>query len=636
MNIKKLLESALIFMGLLMLSRLIFVLLYVPSDAIYTYSSDIPKAIFNALRFDAQVAAYIMVPPALIYTFISIYTMFNTQTKFGKYIVILLRIWLTFAAIIVMIISIIDLGFFHNFGSHINITFFDFFNENPISLVITILTDYPIVWILLTTTIIGITVYYVSCRLVKERVVKKPAHITRHLFTLIVYLACMFICMRGSIGLYPLQIEDTIVSAGKHINNMIPNGLYMLKHAWRDKKRSFEIKTEQQLLEEYGFKSVSEALEVFGHGDNIHDALFCITPDTIRSEQPNIVLIIAESWSNWLMDIDESLVGDMRKHIEEDITFRHFQSVCNGTIGTIERITIGTPFPRVFSSKFRFKPMPTSIALPFNNSGYKTIFMTGMDQAWENCNEALLTQGFGDIIGKYELQHQHPEYKNNHVGVYDHHLMDALLEQLQNNDSKKPLFIMTVTTTNHPPFEMPDDITLAPINPKIFTMNHWSEKPKVLKKYLQGYQYENYALANFLEKLKQSTCATNTVVFITGDHNVRTIFKYETEEDFRWRNSVPLYIYIPDKWKKNIGKVDKDTWGDHYDLIPTIAPFAFRGTEYTCFGKNLLQANIPNTNNYSYNEMQILSDNEHRNISERKAIARELLIKIYFNKLLSE
>lgn len=270
-----------------------------------------------------------------------------------------------------------------------------------------------------------------------------------------------------------------------------------------------------------------------------------MAPDTIRDKQPNIILIIAESWSNRLIDIDKSLVGNMRRHLEEDITFRNFQSVCNATIGTIERITIGTPFPRVFSSKFRYRLMPTSIALPFNNSGYKSIFMTGMDQAWENCNTALQTQGFGEIIGKYELQHQHPEYKNNHVGVYDHHLMDALLEQLQNNNDSKPLFIMTITTTNHPPFEMPNDITLTPLNPRIFTMSHWSEKPKALTKYLQGYQYENYALAEFMTKLKQSPYATNTIVFITGDHNMRAIFKYETEEEIRWRNSVPLYIYLP-------------------------------------------------------------------------------------------
>lgn len=316
MNIKKLLTSTLMFIGLLMLFRLIFVLLYVPLNALYNYSMDLPKAIFNALRFDAQVAAYIMVPPALVYTFINVWAIFGSRAKFGKLIVMVLRIWLTLAAIIVTITSIIDLGFFHNFDSHINITLFDFFNENPISLLITILTDYPIVWMLLTIIIIGITAYQTSCKLVKERIVQKPTNRTIHFVKLIVYLACMFVCLRGSIDLYPLQIEDTIVSAEKHINNAIPNGLYMLKHALRDKKRSFEIKTEQQLLEEYGFESVSEALDIFGHGDNIHDALFSMAPDTIRDKQPNIILIIAESWSNRLIDIDKSLVGNMRRHLE--------------------------------------------------------------------------------------------------------------------------------------------------------------------------------------------------------------------------------------------------------------------------------------------------------------------------------
>ena len=97
--------------------------------------------------------------------------------------------------------------------------------------------------------------------------------------------------------------------------------------------------------------------------------------------------------------------------------------------------------------------------------------MTGMDQAWENCGEALKHQGFGNIIGKYELMDKHPEYKSNHVGVYDHHLLNSILERLHEQDNKKPQFILAVTTTNHPPFEMPDNMVLPPLNESIYDNN---------------------------------------------------------------------------------------------------------------------------------------------------------------------
>ena len=140
---------------------------------------------------------------------------------------------------------------------------------------------------------------------------------------------------------------------------------------------------------------------------------------------------------------------------------------------------------------------------------------------------------------------RHPEYKSNHVGVYDHHLLNSILERLHEQDNKKPQFILAITTTNHPPFEMPDDMVLPPLNESIYDNNCWAESRSVLEKYLRGYQYENIVLAKFMTELKQSTVASNTIVMITGDHNVRSILKYDTAESLRWRNSVPLYIYLP-------------------------------------------------------------------------------------------
>lgn len=644
MNIKRLLSAGLLFVVLLMLCRLVFVCRYVPVEALTAFSADVPKALFNALRFDAQVAAYVMALPSVVYLVVSVWAFFDSRAGFRRYVVMFLHWWLTVAAVFVTVIEIIDLGFYRNFGTHINVTFFDFFNEGPWGLVIAMVEDYPVAWFALIIAVIGVLAYLAGCHLIKETAAGRPSSVVSGTAMMIVYLAFVFLCMRGSADIYPLQIEDTVVSADERVNSMIPNGIYMLKKAWSDKKKAFVMKSEQQLLNEYGFKSIEEALEVYGRGTNVHDALFRTVADTLGMEQPDIVLIVAESWSAHLMNIDESLVGDMRRHIDEDIVFRRFQSVCNGTIATIERITVGTPFVRVFSSKWRYKQMPTSIAMPFNNSGYRTTMMTGMDQAWENCGEALVAQGFSKVIGKYELMHEHPEYKSNHVGVYDHHLLNSVLEQLQAGTTSaatdtaacKPQFILAVTTTNHPPFEMPETIKLPPLNDKVYKIDCWAEPRDVLEKYLRGYQYENYALAKFMTKLKKSPAADNTIVIITGDHNVRSIFKYETPEQIAYRNSVPLYIYLPPKWRALVGDVDTTRRGCHYDILPTIAPFAFCNTEYACFGESMLQSKTPVAESYSYNEMQVQAAGGYKTTAERKAAARELFIKLYFGKLFAE
>lgn len=630
--IKRLILCALFIIALLVVGRIVFICLYVPGEAFMPYMQDVPRALFNALRFDAQVAAYVMALPSLIYAMVMVWTLFCSRAHYGYKIIILQRCYFIFAAVTVTIIEVIDIGFFRNFGTHINVTFFDFFNEGPVGLIIAIAEDYPLGYILLLVVAVGLAAYYVAVRTFSidiPPVKTKPAGI--HITIFLLYLASVFLCMRGSADIYPLQIEDTIVSANEHINSMIPNGVYMLKKAYSDKRKAFVMKSEEELLKEYGFKSIDEALAVYGR-NSVHDALFCNAPDTseIKCKRPNIVLIVAESWSNRLLDIDRQLTGDMRRHLDEDITFRNFQSVCNGTIATIERITVGTPFERVFTSKWRFIPFSTSIALPFNRSGYTTTFMTGMDQAWENCGESLKHQGFGCIIGKYELMNRHPEYKSNHVGVYDHHLLSSILERINEQDGKKPQFILAVTTTNHPPYEMPDDIVFPPLNESIYDKDCWAEPRNVLEKYLRGFQYENMALAKFMTELKQSAAANNTIVMITGDHNVRSIFKYDTAESLRWRNSVPLYIYLPSAIRAQIGPVDINRYGCHYDLTATIAPFAFRNTEYVCLGENMLQPAEFSSQSYSYNEMQVLAPACYKATAERKAAARELLIRMFF------
>lgn len=192
------------------------------------------------------------------------------------------------------------------------------------------------------------------------------------------------------------------------------------------------------MLSEYKFKSLQEAINVYTNSDTIRlqgdtlaalrTALFRTVPDTMKHKQPNVLIIYEESWSNYLMNLDsrrcDMLLG-MRRHLKEDLLFRNFQSVGNGTIASIENIVSSVPFPRFFSSSYRFHCLPSSVALPFNESGYTTEFISGMDVAWENCAEALKYQQFTKVTGKFTLKEQHPEYEYNSIGVFDHYLSAA-------------------------------------------------------------------------------------------------------------------------------------------------------------------------------------------------------------------
>lgn len=536
-----------------------------------------------------------------------------------------------------LLLEIVDLGFYNNFGTHFNVTVFDFFHEGPTTLIQVIWEEYPVIWL----TLLPISVFLLLLKLRISFPTCKTLH--RNYWVMAILLVALVISMRGSISQFPLQVEDLRVSHIQKINDLVPNPCYLLKKAIKEKKHSFELLTDEEILGRYEFSSEEEAFEELGLTGK---SLFATATRTDSSlSKPNIVIMLSESWSGYLtnnsLETDNTLLlCGMQRHLREDLLMLNYQSVQNGTIASIEDLVISTPFPRVFRSAYRYLPFSTSMAIPFNQSGYKTIFMSGMDQEWENIGESLRIQGFDSIIDRFAISKNHPEYKGNSVGLFDHYLMKAIMEEL-GTDKGHPKLILVMTTTNHPPFVYPHDIKLPEIPDSFYDNPQWGNKKEVQEKYIHGYQYANYAMASFLNELKESTYADNTIVVITGDHNVRTALAYSDDGvhvPTRWEYSVPLYIYLPPSIRNVVekeGRVNLEKWGDHHDIIPTLAKYAFSdGVSYLNIGKDLLNPELNEMNTASINTSKTLSDIGFTREAKRKAKARECLLLLYHTRFL--
>lgn len=634
-----LLVSSLTVIGILMLFRIIFVIINVPMSVLSTQVEDLPKAIYNALRFDLQVAAYIALLPTVVMLVLPFVSIQRIQL-YAKSICC----WYYMVAITILAaLSAIDLGYYANFNSHISLTFFDFFDEEPLSLIQTIWDDYPVVWILLGLCVIGFVIKKISNRAYAQVELSPNISAKKMSVELFFYIAALVVCLRGSVGPYPLQVEDLIVSTDERVNNMIPNSAYMLKKALKEKSMVFENKSTDALLKEYAFSNLQEAMDVFTDKrvklsadtlTSLHNTLFSQANDSIK-QQPNVLLLCCESWSNYLMHMGSVMQCGMQKHFAEDIVFDNYQSVRNGTIATIENITISTPYQRVFRSRYSLHCLPSSIALPFHNSGYTTEFISGMDMAWENCTPSLKYQKFDKLTGKYELLAENPKADFNVIGIYDEYMLNAILHRL-NKTTQQPQMIMGMTTTNHPPLTIPDNVNLPAIPKDFCSKSCFNNVGKdVVEKYLKAYQYFNTCLAHFLDEFKKSEAAKNTILIITGDHNVRAILNYNVIGK-RWQNSVPLYIYLPPYLRSKNYPAHPKKWGCHYDLVATMAPFAFKNTEYMKLGNNLLDTTMPDAQSYSYNEEQTRAETPYLAIAKRKAAARELLLRLYFQRIFAE
>ena len=649
-NLSYLIKHSAIILVILFFVRICFAIAFVPMSIISSNLTVLPRLLFNSLRFDVQVACYVLLlPTVLTFVFAALRKPW-TEHVLSRF----RRLYFSIVCALLLAISGIDMGFYANFNSHINLTFFDFFNEGPMSLIQTIWEEYHCVYEAIAFLLILLPILLLIRRIeLGKSSARNALHsasrqqpsrlkVIKLSATILLYIAFLVIGLRGSVWRFPLQIEDTFVSNQKPLNDLVPNAIYMLKKAYKEKNNAFKIAKTDDLLHEYKFKSLQEALDVYTDGKvkmakndtltALQHALFEEVGDSLKQPQPNIVIIYSESWSNYLFNLqqkDAEMYFGLERHFKDDLLFRNFQSVQNGTVASLENLYVSTPFPRFFASAYRFKTLPTSIALPFKASNYTTTFMSGMDAAWENCAEALVHQQFDAIYDKFSLLKDYPHATYNSIGVYDEYLFKALLDRLE-KPSKKRQMIAVMTTTNHPPFEFPKDLKLPPLPESFYGKKCFAEhNRKVLDKYLTGFRYYNKVLNDFLNHFKASAAAKNTILIITGDHNVRSILDYDAV-DKRYEHSVPLYIYLPTYLRKEAYNKLTNRWGSHDDILATLAPFAFHDTKYFKMGHNLLDTTVPDSTYYSANVDQIESVPTYRKEAERLTAARNLLRQVYF------
>ena len=604
----------------------------------------LPLFLWNSWRFDIQAITYISLPAILAALVVS----FIGKNAVNKYIGVI-RVYYSVLLSIVTLIVTAEFFYFENFTSRYNIVFFDFFDEGPMSLLLTMWQDYPLVKILLSVIAFGVLIYvsgkYISR--IKVNILCNPIYIV-----LIAIIGMTFILMRGSVTRYTLQVEAFMVSNDEKINQSVPNSFYLLKKAYKERKNSFKIYSDEYLLSNAGFNNIHEAIlnaglplcDANSNIEKLENAIFGTAPGNGKCslKSPNVLLILSESWSSIITEMDKGdsldILGSLRKHLKEDIMFKNFQSVRNGTIYSIEMVTLTMPYIHFFNSRYRFKNFQTSIAHPFKEDGYNTAFITGIDPTWENILEGLSYQDFDTIIGRQDILHEIKGSSTNAIGVYDEFLMQYLFERM-NNNKETPQFTVVLTTTNHPPFTYPDNMELPPITDAWYESDKLIGERDVLTKYGLGAQYANKSIGDFLTKFKASELADNTIVIITGDHNTRSIFNYNGDLS-RLQYSVPLYIYLPAAlaMDDNQKEVIKERYGSHYDILSTIAPLSLnKGTKYLNVGNNLLDTTKNESQFFSYNEEQLLATQNCNTDSLMGVMrSRELIMKLYYQNLFRE
>jgi phosphoglycerol transferase MdoB-like AlkP superfamily enzyme len=238
--------------------------------------------------------------------------------------------------------------------------------------------------------------------------------------------------------------------------------------------------------------------------------------------------------------------------------------------------------------------------LVYKNNNFETHFLYGGNPGWRDINKYAITQGFDFIEGEIEVK---KTLSDNNIataglhdwGIYDEDLFKYVEIKLKEKSTKNKLYVI-MTTTNHPPFELPSNYDADKIKSEVDVENYPLKSrlidKELAQKRFKTFRYSSDTLADFISSIKKSSLKNSTVLAMTADHT-SWLINFNNEERFT-KDTVPFYIYAPENVKNEL-KLNKELfqsqYGSHMDIWPTLYNLSLKSAEFESFGKNMFEKN---------------------------------------------
>ena len=217
-----------------------------------------------------------------------------------------------------------------------------------------------------------------------------------------------------------------------------------------------------------------------------------------------------------------------------------------------------------------------------NDAGYQTLFVTSARSGWRDLNRVLAVQGFDEVVDANNLKESYPDATLGIWGVWDSYVFKYLDKRLAAQPKDKPLFVFVLTSTNHPPYDLPADYHRVPRDMSLWKGETSSD---TLLLNLDTYHYAADLLGGFVQSVQSGTLKSNTIVAATGDHNVRSFGMYAEPARRYLQRQVPFVI-----WGEGLQCGQQQALpASHRDMFNTLLPLIGVNGPYVNAGRNLLR-----------------------------------------------
>jgi phosphoglycerol transferase MdoB-like AlkP superfamily enzyme len=615
------------------LLRLVYLIRFGEEGIFSKYGSDIVSSFITGIRFDTQILCY-----SFALVFLLNFLLFIPKEKMRSFIVSFSKVYSIVILSLLVFIIFIDHQFYTYFQTHINILAYGFLEDDTAAVMSSVWSDHPIIRLLLAIAFIVFVIFKLVSRIYSSsQALTKPLNIIVNIGLVALILGLFGLGVRGSVGIFPLQVDDSTVSENRFINSLTLNGLFTLEKAIEEKNESRKTVYKADVLKNSGYPNIQAVLADYRGVpiDSIssEDDYFETTPQDslLENDPPNVIFILMESFGGYYLNFHSeklNLFGSLEQHLDDGVLFTNFLSSTQGTIYSLENIVINKNHPIVSNTNRRFDSFKSSIAFPYVNAGYKTTFITGGKLGWRNLQDFIPNQYFKESYGKAKILKTNPNATTNTWGVYDEFLFDNIFNQLNN---KTPQMIFALSTTNHTPYEIPSNYKPYSIEISDSLSNSIMANKDIAEANFRAYQYANDCLGKFLTKLKASKFTENTIVAVSGDHNSYALFPlHNSTMEEKDNHIVPFFLSIPEKYKKTL-YINEDRYGSHKDIFPTLINISLSNQKYFSLGNNLLSGTIPDSLFYGINDYFYFGDPKMPTaLLDKKVKARNILNDYYF------
>ena len=311
--------------------------------------------------------------------------------------------------------------------------------------------------------------------------------------------------------------------------------------------------------------------------------------DSVGNNQPNIVLVICESFSAYKSSMFGNKLNPtpyFNQMCNEGVFFERCFTPAFGTARGVWATITG--IPDVESSKTASRnPLAVDQHTIINDfKDYDKFYFLGGSTTWANIR-GLLKNNINDL-SIYE-QENFTSSKVDVWGISDKNLFLESNKIL--SKQKKPFFAIIQTADNHRPYTIPEE--------DLKDFNKVNYPQDTLTKYgfddngqLNAFRYTDFNFKHFIEAVKKEAYFKNTIFVFVGDHGLRgdagNLFPSSFTKQGILSEHVPLLFYSPSLLApQKIKKV-----ASQLDVLPSIATLAKHSYTNTTLGRNLFDTTI--------------------------------------------